>query len=75
MPKIPLCFICRHYLTGYTCEAFPAGIPDSIIYSEIDHRRPAPGDRGIRFEPSSVLGQDPDFLPADYTAEDPEVDP
>lgn len=34
------------------CPAFPAGIPDEILYRGFDHRNPYPqGDNGIRFVP------------------------
>jgi hypothetical protein len=32
------------------CDAFPKGIPLLILYAD-DHRRPYPGDHGIRYEP------------------------
>jgi len=35
----------------FACDAFPAGIPASIIENRRDHRKPYPGDRGILFEP------------------------
>jgi hypothetical protein len=36
---------------GVTCDAFPAGIPDGILlFNDIDHRRPVPGDGGIVWE-------------------------
>ena len=51
-----LCDVCVHVgnelnLPGYmTCEAYPGGIPDEILYEKFDHRTPAPDDNGIRFE-------------------------
>lgn len=33
------------------CRAYPDGIPAPIRLNEVDHRRPYPGDRGIRFAP------------------------
>jgi hypothetical protein len=35
-----------------TCDAFPNGIPKAIRKNSIDHRKPLPGDNGIRFEPA-----------------------
>jgi hypothetical protein len=35
----------------HTCDAFPGGIPDAITINQSDHRRPFPGDNGIRWEP------------------------
>ena len=48
----PVCVYCkRHtYKQGKTCPAFPKGIPDPIWTGENDHRKPYPGDNGIRFE-------------------------
>ncbi len=52
---MPLCAGCKHkYRDGgwrSRCAAFPDGIPDAITLSEVDHRQPFEGDRGIRFEP------------------------
>ncbi|MBB6348311.1 hypothetical protein ACWGH8_35270 [Nonomuraea muscovyensis] len=33
------------------CEAFPREVPEEIVFGGFDHRRPYPGDGGIRFEP------------------------
>lgn len=45
------CCYCRHLDDGGGCPAFPGGIPDAITTNDLDHRRPAVGDHGIRFEP------------------------
>ena len=54
------CVDCRHYHRiprgerhdqPRTCDAFPDGIPEPILYSRHDHREPYPGDHGIRFTP------------------------
>lgn len=50
--RAPMCMGCAHYLSGadnLACQAFPRGIPAPIIDGEADHRRPFPGDHGVRF--------------------------
>ncbi len=48
----PLCLDCVHMTFGtLCCKAFPMGIPKPILYSEVDHDQPYPGDGGIMFEP------------------------
>ena len=51
----PVCLGCKHFhreaKEGLTCDAFPEGIPDSILQGDSDHREPVEGDHGIQFEP------------------------
>jgi hypothetical protein len=51
----PMCLGCTHLNRddedGFTCSAFPAGIPRSIAESVHDHRLPYPGDGGVLFAP------------------------
>lgn len=50
----PVCSTCRHlrWDEGRTCAAFPAqdSIPLDIWLGRDGHRRPVPGDHGIRYE-------------------------
>lgn len=53
----PLCASCRHVFhmgtldgQGWTCAAFPAGVPGCIVNGTHRHTKPYPGDRGTRFE-------------------------
>lgn len=50
----PICAVCKHRrgdLRDPKCDAFPDGIPNEILLSKADHRKPFPGDNGIVFEP------------------------
>lgn len=75
---LPICFQCRHIgwvepSIGWTCKAFPKGIPTEILASRHNHRRPFPGDHGIQFEPKIKGAQDFDLDWQDTThkANDP----
>lgn len=49
----PQCDYCVHFVPekfNWHCKAFPKGIPDEIMDGFHDHRKPYPGDNGIRFE-------------------------
>lgn len=54
---VPICMYCRRYDAGRkdvnACQAYPGptGIPEPILRSEVDHRRPHRGDHGLRFDP------------------------
>jgi len=44
------CVTCKHRISGLTCNAFPAGIPQVVLIGEEQHRTPLPGDGGIQYE-------------------------
>jgi len=39
---------------GFTCEAFPDGIPDKIFTGLHNHTKPYKGDHGLRFKKREV---------------------
>ena len=43
-----ICFACKRW-RGRVCEAFPDGIPESIMFDGFDHRQPHEGDHDLRF--------------------------
>jgi len=43
------CPSCTRYWRHLTCEAFPAGIPETILTGQTSHAQPYPGDRGKRY--------------------------
>lgn len=55
---MPLCLVCLRLQAkvggGGVCTAFPAGIPQGIWLSEIDHRQPYPGDDALTFLPENA---------------------
>ena len=49
----PICMFCKHFhkdSNKLDCDAFPVVIPDSIIFSSVDHHNSVDGDNGIQFE-------------------------
>ena len=37
------------------CDAFPDGVPVSILDNEVDHRQSVEGDNGLQFSPIESL--------------------
>jgi hypothetical protein len=63
------CESCLHLHSNWstpTCAAYPEGIPTEILYNEVDHRFPLPGDHGIQFEPDE--GEESPFAYAERRA-------
>jgi hypothetical protein len=54
----PICYGCVHKHPDLTCDAFPARIPNGILLSQVDHRKPVAGDAGIVFEPKTKKDAD-----------------
>jgi hypothetical protein len=50
----PICIHCRRLDRQgddqFACTAFPGGIPEAIIMSTVDHRKPVDGDHGLQFD-------------------------
>jgi hypothetical protein len=46
MDILSQCLLCARLQAGFTCAAFPEGIPDTIAFNHVDHREPQPNDRG-----------------------------
>lgn len=55
--RSPMCFGCTRFDARnpdvLSCTAFPDGIPEPIILSVRDHRKPYPGDNGLQFDPKA----------------------
>ena len=58
MPITIQCGICKHYLEGLKCKAFPNGIPQEILEGSFDHTNSFKGDNGIVYEEIEVNGAD-----------------
>ena len=51
----PICNQCVHYIKNTTtCSAYPIGIPFQILTNLANHKKPFPGDNGIRFKKSKT---------------------
>lgn len=46
---IILCPWCKWFHGGRKCDAFPDGIPPEILFGDIRHRVPYPGDHGFQY--------------------------
>jgi hypothetical protein len=59
MLNYPPCITCKHFhgedRTKNACDAFPEGIPRAIWAEGDDHKKPHPGDHGIRYELNTEL--------------------
>ena len=53
----PICLGCSHFReqdgAKFSCDAYPGGIPEQIIRSEVDHRQPYSGDKDIQYVPKT----------------------
>jgi hypothetical protein len=59
MRYIPQCYQCTHYhkdRKGYTCEAYPKGLPLQILLNKVSHKKSYKDDHGILFSDIIVKG-------------------
>jgi len=59
MTIIPICIDCKYFNTeeieGFSCKAFPNGIPKKILQGIIDHKKEHyKGDNGLLFKKYSA---------------------
>ena len=50
MPNVNSCFFCKYFHGVFSCDAFPDGIPLSILGGDRAHTKLLEGDKGIQFE-------------------------
>lgn len=55
------CVSCVRKRGALTCDAFPSGIPDSILVFGADHRKPVEGDHGLQFKLKDIQQAREDF--------------
>jgi hypothetical protein len=48
----PRCIVCKNYILGVICKAYPDGIPQNIFNGAIIHDHSINGDHGFIFEPT-----------------------
>lgn len=62
----PICCWCKHLhqqpsgtplSTIFECDAYPDGVPDEILSSKVDHRKPYDGDNDIQYVGPSQTAQ------------------
>jgi hypothetical protein len=58
----PACGECAHLLKagdlkheGWTCKAFPGGIPKDVLEGKTPHEKHLPGDNGYKYQPARIV--------------------
>ena len=67
----PMCMACTRYHRDdgrmwFRCDAYPEGIPQGIIESQVDHRKPYVGDHDLQFQQVRGLPVPPTFQMFDH---------
>jgi len=74
----PVCLGCWHYhhwnVSGFTCDAFPKGIPGKILEGGGDHKKRIAGDNGITFKAMDPMNprEEPEDLDPDRKEKNPD---
>ncbi len=50
---------------GYTCNAFPEGVPKRILMNVVDHREPVEGDNDLQWRPREIGDKHPMLNPTE----------